>query len=154
MRLDIRRIGAIKAAEGVVGNRTRVKVVKNKLAPPFREIEFDIMYGEGASHEGLIIDMGVEKNVIDKSGAWLSYRGERIGQGRENAKVFLKEHPDVAARIDAEIREKYGLEAKSGAAPKVAQAPADDEAPEEASSGKNGKSAAASSNGARPRARA
>jgi recombination protein RecA len=109
MRLDIRRIGAIKVAEGVVGNRTRVKVVKNKLAPPFREIEFDITYGEGISKEGLLVDMGVDKNVIDKSGAWLSYKGERIGQGRENAKTFLRENPDVAARLDAEIREKYGL---------------------------------------------
>jgi recombination protein RecA len=115
MRLDIRRIGAIKNGETVVGNRTRVKVVKNKLAPPFREIEFDITYGEGVSREGLMIDMGVEQNVIDKSGAWLSYRGERIGQGRENAKVFLKEHPEVAAKIEAEILQKNGIGAAASA---------------------------------------
>jgi recombination protein RecA len=111
MRLDIRRIGAIKNGETVVGNRTRVKVVKNKLAPPFREIEFDITYGEGVSREGLLVDMGVEQNVIDKSGAWLSYRGERIGQGRENAKVFLKEHPEITAKIEADILRKHGLAA-------------------------------------------
>jgi recombination protein RecA len=111
MRLDIRRIGAIKTGEQVVGNRTRVKVVKNKLAPPFREIEFDITYGEGVSREGLIIDMGVDQNVVDKSGAWLSYRGERIGQGRENAKAFLKEHPEITAKIEADILQKHGLAA-------------------------------------------
>jgi recombination protein RecA len=115
MRLDIRRIGAIKNGEVVVGNRTRVKVVKNKLAPPFREIEFDITYGEGVSREGLLLDMGVEQNVIDKSGAWLSYRGERIGQGRENAKVFLKEHPEITAKIEAEILQKNGLGAPASA---------------------------------------
>jgi recombination protein RecA len=109
MRLDIRRIGAIKTADQVVGNRTRVKVVKNKLAPPFREIEFDITYGEGISRPGMLIDLGVDKNVIDKSGAWLSYQGERVGQGRENAKLFLQEHPEIAARIEAEILTKHGL---------------------------------------------
>jgi len=109
MRLDIRRIGAIKQTDKVVGNRTRVKVVKNKLAPPFREIEFDISYGEGVSREGLLIDMGVDANVVDKSGAWLSYKGERIGQGRENAKLFLKEHPDVSKRIEDEVLEKHGI---------------------------------------------
>jgi len=114
MRLDIRRIGAIKQADKVVGNRTRVKVVKNKLAPPFREIEFDIMYGEGVSREGLLIDMGVEINAVDKAGAWLSYKGERVGQGRENAKIFLKEHPDVAARIEADILAKHGIRGAEG----------------------------------------
>ena len=109
MRLDIRRIGAIKTSEAVVGNRTRVKVVKNKLAPPFREVEFDITYGEGVSREGMLIDMGVDENVVDKAGAWLSYKGERIGQGRENAKVFLKENPEIAHRIEAEVLEKKGL---------------------------------------------
>ncbi|MCA9709825.1 MAG: DNA recombination/repair protein RecA, partial [Myxococcales bacterium] len=109
MRLDIRRIGAIKTSTAVVGNRTRVKVVKNKLAPPFREVEFDITYGEGVSREGMLIDMGVEQNVIEKSGAWLSYRGERVGQGRENAKLFLREHPEIAARVEAEILQKHGL---------------------------------------------
>ena len=114
MRLDIRRIGAIKQTDKVVGNRTRVKVVKNKLAPPFREIEFDISYGEGISREGLLIDMGVDANVVDKSGAWLSYKGERIGQGRENAKQFLKEHPDVAKRIEDEVLGKNGIKKAAG----------------------------------------
>jgi recombination protein RecA len=109
MRLDIRRIGAIKTSEAVVGNRTRVKVVKNKLAPPFREVEFDITYGEGISREGMLLDMGVDQKVVDKSGSWLSYRGERVGQGRESAKVFLREHPQIAAQIEAEILQKHGL---------------------------------------------
>jgi recombination protein RecA len=116
VRLDIRRIGAIKAAEQVVGNRTRVKVVKNKMAPPFREVEFDITYGEGVSREGMIVDLGVEANVIEKSGAWLSYRGDRIGQGRENAKQFLQEHPDVAERIEGELLARHGLR-REGAPP-------------------------------------
>jgi recombination protein RecA len=109
IRLDIRRIGAIKEGEQVVGNRTRVKVVKNKLAPPFREVEFDITYGEGVSREGAVIDMGVEAKVIEKSGAWLSYRGERIGQGRENAKKFLKDNPETFTKIEAEILQKAGI---------------------------------------------
>ena len=112
MRLDIRRIGAIKTADAVVGNRTRIKVVKNKLAPPFREVEFDITYGEGVSREGMLIDLGVETTIIDKAGAWLSYKGERIGQGRENAKVFLKEHPEIAQLIEGEVLVKKGLKAK------------------------------------------
>jgi recombination protein RecA len=110
IRLDIRRIGAIKQADKVVGNRTRVKVVKNKCAPPFREIEFDIGYGEGVSHEGLLIDMGVAAGVVDKAGAWLSYKGERVGQGRENAKVFLKENKDMANAIEREVLAKNGIE--------------------------------------------
>jgi recombination protein RecA len=122
MRLDIRRIGAIKTNEQVTGNRTRVKVVKNKLAPPFREIEFDITYGEGVSQTGLLVDMGVEANVVEKSGAWLSYKGERIGQGRENAKVFLKEHPDVASKIEADVLAKHGLTGRMSMQP-VAAAP-------------------------------
>ena len=109
MRLDIRRIGAIKSGEQVVGNRTRVKVVKNKLAPPFREVEFDITYGEGVSRPGMLVDMGVEAAVIEKSGAWLSYRGERIGQGRDNAKQFLTDHPETAGRIEAELLAKHGM---------------------------------------------
>jgi recombination protein RecA len=117
IRLDIRRIGAIKEGEQVVGNRTRVKVVKNKLAPPFREVEFDITYGEGVSREGAVIDMGVEAKVIEKSGAWLSYRGERIGQGRENAKKFLKENPDTFTKIEAEILQKAGINVGAGSAP-------------------------------------
>ena len=122
MRLDIRRIGAIKSNQEVVGNRTRVKVVKNKLAPPFREIEFDITYGEGVSRTGLLIDLGVDKNVIDKSGAWLSFKGERIGQGRENAKQFLSEHPEIATRIEAEVLQKHGIGPAGAAAPAAAAA--------------------------------
>lgn len=118
VRLDIRRIGSIKAGDKVVGNRTRVKVVKNKLAPPFREVEFDVTYGEGISREGLLIDMGVELEIVEKSGAWLSYGGERIGQGRENAKTFLQEHRDVADRIETAILAKNGL--GSGAATSAA----------------------------------
>ena len=109
IRLDIRRIGAIKEGEQVVGNRTRVKVVKNKLAPPFREVEFDITYGEGVSREGAIIDLGVDSKVVEKAGAWLSYHGDRIGQGRENAKKFLKENPDIYAKIEAEILVKSNI---------------------------------------------
>jgi len=109
VRLDIRRIGAIKNGDEVVGNRTRVKVVKNKMAPPFREVEFDITYGEGVSREGTLVDMGVTANVIEKSGAWLSYGGDRIGQGRENAKAFLRDHPEVSARLEAEILTKSGI---------------------------------------------
>ncbi|HEY1096320.1 MAG TPA: recombinase RecA, partial [Alphaproteobacteria bacterium] len=104
VRLDIRRIGAIKEREEVVGNQTRVKVVKNKVAPPFRQVEFDIMYGEGISKMGEIIDLGVQANVVDKAGAWFSYNGERIGQGRSNAKQYLKDHPEMAAEIEAKIR--------------------------------------------------
>jgi recombination protein RecA len=114
IRLDIRRIGAIKEGEQVVGNRTRVKVVKNKLAPPFREVEFDITYGEGVSREGAIIDLGVEDKVIEKSGAWLSYKGDRIGQGRENAKKFLRENADICTKIEAEILVKHNIVQNTG----------------------------------------
>src|SRR6187431_3588046 len=106
VRLDIRRIGAIKKGEEVVGNETRVKVVKNKLAPPFKQVEFDIMYGEGISKMGELVDLGVKAGVVEKSGAWFSYDSIRIGQGRENAKTYLKENPDVAARIENAIRGK------------------------------------------------
>jgi len=109
VRLDIRRIGVIKERDEVVGNQTRVKVVKNKLAPPFKQVEFDIMYGEGVSKVGELIDLGVKAGVIEKSGAWFSYDSQRIGQGRENAKAFLKSNPDVAARIEAAIRQNSGL---------------------------------------------
>jgi recombination protein RecA len=109
VRLDIRRIGAIKERDEVVGNQTRVKVVKNKLAPPFKQVEFDIMYGEGISKMGEIIDLGVKAGVVEKSGAWFSYDSQRIGQGRENAKVFLKANPDVAAKIEAMVRQNSGL---------------------------------------------
>jgi len=109
IRLDIRRIGAIKERDEVVGNQTRVKVVKNKLAPPFKQVEFDIMYGEGVSKNGELIDLGVKAGVVEKSGAWFSYDSQRIGQGRENAKSFLKANPDVAAKIEATIRQNAGL---------------------------------------------
>ena len=109
VRADIRRIAAIKEGDVVVGNRTKVKIVKNKVAPPFREAEFDIIYGEGISREGDLIDLSVTHNVIEKSGSWYSYKGERIGQGRENSRQFLKDNPDVRAAIDNEIRTQLGL---------------------------------------------
>jgi recombination protein RecA len=109
VRLDIRRIGAIKERDEVIGNQTRVKVVKNKLAPPFKQVEFDIMYGEGVSKTGELIDLGVKAGVVEKSGAWFSYDSQRIGQGRENAKSFLKANPDIAGKIDAAIRQNAGL---------------------------------------------
>jgi len=109
VRLDIRRIAAIKDGDAVVGNRTKVKVVKNKLASPFREAEFDIVYGEGISKEGDLIDLGVANNIVEKSGSWLSYKGDRIGQGRENAKQFLKDNPDMRQTIETELRRALGL---------------------------------------------
>src|SRR5262244_3644513 len=109
VRLDIRRIGSIKERDEVVGNQTRVKVVKNKLAPPFKQVEFDIMYGEGVSKVGELVDLGVKVGVIEKSGAWFSYDSQRIGQGRENAKTFLKQNPDVANRIETAVRQNAGL---------------------------------------------
>jgi recombination protein RecA len=113
VRLDIRRIGAIKNGEEVVGNQTRVKVVKNKVSPPFREAEFEIMYGQGISREGEIIDLGSSQGIVEKSGAWYSYKGERIGQGKENARTFLKEHPAIARDIEEQIRVKLVPERKS-----------------------------------------
>jgi recombination protein RecA len=113
VRLDIRRIGAIKDKDEVVGNQTRVKVVKNKVAPPFKVVEFDIMYGEGISKTGELVDLGVKANIIEKSGAWFSYNGQRIGQGRENAKQFLKENKEVAAEIDRAIRSNAGIVANA-----------------------------------------
>jgi recombination protein RecA len=109
VRIDIRRIAAIKEGDQVTGNRTKVKVVKNKVASPFREAEFDIMYGEGISKEGDLIDLGVANNLVEKSGSWYSFQGDRIGQGRENAKNFLKENPDIATKLDTELRAKLGL---------------------------------------------
>jgi recombination protein RecA len=109
VRLDIRRIGVIKDRDEVTGNQTRVKVVKNKLAPPFKQVEFDIMYGEGVSKLGEIIDLGVKAGIVEKSGAWFSYDSQRIGQGRENAKTFLRNNPDMAAKIEAAIRQNSGL---------------------------------------------
>ena len=105
VRLDIRRIGAIKKRDEVIGNQTRVKVVKNKVAPPFRQVEFDILYGEGISREGELIDLGVKHGIVEKSGAWYSYGGERIGQGRDNVREFLKEHGDIAGAIEAALRD-------------------------------------------------
>ena len=113
IRMEIRRIGQIKDRETVVGNQTRVKVVKNKLAPPFRQVEFDIMYGEGISKVGELIDLGVKANVVEKSGAWFSYDSQRIGQGRENAKQFLRDHPNVAAAIEQKVREQSGVVANA-----------------------------------------
>ena len=109
VRLDIRRIGAIKERDEVVGNQTRVKVVKNKLAPPFKQVEFDIMYGEGVSKMGEILDLGVKAGIVEKSGAWFSYDSQRLGQGRENSKAFLKANPDMAAKIETAIRQNSGL---------------------------------------------
>ncbi|CAA7623104.1 recombinase RecA [Magnetospirillum sp. SS-4] len=109
VRMEIRRVGAIKDRDEVVGNQTRVKVVKNKLAPPFKVIDFDIMYGEGVSKMGELIDLGVKANVVEKSGAWFSYNSTRIGQGRENAKTYLREHPEMAAEIEGAIRQNAGL---------------------------------------------
>jgi len=109
VRIDIRRIASIKDGDAVVGGRTRVKVVKNKLAPPFREAEFDVMYGEGISREGDLLDLAVEHRIVEKSGAWFAYGGERLGQGRENAKAFLRDHPDVARAIEEKVRKELGL---------------------------------------------
>jgi recombination protein RecA len=109
VRLDIRRIGALKEGEEVIGNRTKVKVVKNKVAPPFREAEFDIIYGQGISREGDLIDLAVTNTVVEKSGSWYSYKGDRIGQGRDNARQFIKDNPDFFRRIDIELRDKLGL---------------------------------------------
>ncbi len=108
-RLDIRRVGAIKNGEAVVGNRTRVKVVKNKMAPPFKEVEFDIMYGTGISREGDLLDLASQDGIVEKSGAWYAYDGERIGQGRENAKDYLRDHPEVARAVELKVLEKYGV---------------------------------------------
>jgi recombination protein RecA len=132
VRLDIRRIGAIKERDEVIGNQTRVKVVKNKLAPPFKQVEFDIMYGEGVSKLGELIDLGVKANVVEKSGAWFSYDSQRIGQGRENAKQFLKENPDIAAKIEAAVRQNAGLVAEAIMAGESADKDDDDDEAAEA----------------------
>jgi recombination protein RecA len=108
-RLDIRRIGAIKDGDNVIGNRTRVKVVKNKVAPPFKEVEFDIMYGHGISREGDVLDLAAEQNIVEKSGTWFSFGGERIGQGREQAKAFLREHPEILQQVEGRLFEKFGI---------------------------------------------
>jgi len=116
VRLDIRRIGSIKKGDEVVGNETRVKVVKNKVAPPFRMAEFDILYGEGTSREGELLDMGSALDIVDKAGAWYSYNGERVGQGKDNAREFLREHPEMALEIENRIREHHGVKPRGGAA--------------------------------------
>ncbi len=127
-RMDIRRVGAIKNGEQVVGSRTRVKVVKNKVAPPFKEVEFDIMYGTGISREGDLLDLGAQENIVEKSGAWYSFKGERIGQGRENAKQYLSEHPEISKQIEAQLLEKFGVnKSPVQAVPAPAEEPAPDE---------------------------
>ncbi len=128
VRMDIRRIGAIKKGDEVIGNETRVKVVKNKVAPPFKQVQFDLLYGEGISREGEIIDLGVEQGIVDKAGAWYSYNGNRIGQGKDNVRNFLKENPDIAQEIEARIKEKLlpSLRTEGGEADAEAEAqPAD-----------------------------
>ena len=125
IRMDVRRVEALKTSGEVVGNHTRIKVVKNKIAPPFKEAEFDIVFGEGISKEGDLIDLAVKEDIIEKSGAWFAYNGQKIGQGRENAKAYLKENPEVFAEVDRKIREKYGL-----------PLPAEEEAPKKASKSK------------------
>jgi len=145
VRLDIRRIGAIKHGDQMIGNRTRVKVVKNKVAPPFREVEFDILYGQGVSKLGELLDLGAEHGIIEKSGAWYSFEGDRIGQGRENARDFLRDHPEVATRVENKVREKFGLKAVAPsrvAAPRASgEATSDSSAAEEraASAGRKGR---------------
>ena len=119
VRLDIRRIGAIKRGEEVIGSETRVKVVKNKVAPPFRQAEFEILYGEGTSREGELIELGVAHNLVEKSGAWYSYNGDRIGQGKDNVRLYLKEHPEISAAIDAQLRAKLLVKAGSSPLPAV-----------------------------------
>ena len=134
VRADIRRIAAIKDGETVTGNRTKIKIVKNKMAPPFREAEFDIIYGEGISKEGDLVDMGVAQNLVEKSGAWYSFKGERIGQGRENAKQFLKDNPDARKKLDNDLRKLLGL---VRADPVVAPPPAPVLAPAAAARARN-----------------
>jgi len=124
VRIDIRRIAAIKEGDVVTGSRTRVKIVKNKVAAPFRESEFDILYGEGISREGDLIDLAVAQNILEKSGSWFSYKGERIGQGRENARSFLKENKDTMAKLDAEVRKALGMIPAAAAAPAATALPA------------------------------
>jgi recombination protein RecA len=122
-RLDIRRIGAIKDGEQVIGNRTRVKVVKNKVAPPFKEVEFDIMYGHGISREGDVLDLASQENIVEKSGTWFSFGGERIGQGREQAKAFLREHPEILQQIEGRLYEQFGIRRGPVPVPSVEEEP-------------------------------
>jgi len=122
VRMDIRRIGSIKKGDEVIGSETRVKVVKNKVAPPFREAIFDILYGQGISREGEILELGVQAGLVEKSGAWYAYKKDRIGQGKDNAREYLREHPDLAVEIEAKIREKLGVASTAAAAPVAAEA--------------------------------
>jgi recombination protein RecA len=138
-RIDIRRVGSIKKAEESIGNRTRVKVVKNKLAPPFKEAEFDILYGAGVSKSGEVVDLGADLGIVDKSGAWYTYDGERIGQGRDNARVFLEEHPDTLHKIEGKLRTHFALPQRPGSAEAAAPAEA---APANGETGKRGRAAA------------
>ena len=124
MRLDVRKIDVIKQGQELIGNRTRIKVVKNKVAPPFKQAEFDIMYGEGVSKLGSVLDMGVELDIVDKSGAWFSYDGNRLGQGKENAKQSLKDHPEIAEEIESKIRAKLIETQKAAEAEEAAAAQA------------------------------
>jgi recombination protein RecA len=151
MRVDIRRIQAIKEGDRVVGSRTRAKIVKNKVAAPFREAEFDILYGEGISREGDLIDLGVDKGVLEKSGTWISYAGERMGQGRENARVFLKEHKDVRDKLESALRKKMEIPGPNGSnsLPNGANGAAHSES-KSAANGAASPSAAAAANKARP----
>ncbi|WP_461144501.1 hypothetical protein [Salinifilum aidingensis] len=128
VRLDVRRIETLKDGSDAVGNRTRVKVVKNKCAPPFKQAEFDIIYGVGISREGSLIDMGVEHGIIRKSGAWYTYEGDQLGQGKENARKHLRENPDTANEIEKKIKEKIGLGANAGTSAEAAEDGGDDEA--------------------------
>jgi len=129
VRLDIRRVGAIKQGDQAIGNRTRVKVVKNKLSPPFREVEFDILYGQGVSKYGELIDLASDLGIVEKSGAWFSFRGERIGQGRDNARNYLEQNAEIASTIEALVLEKKGVRRRGAPAPTVAAAPAPAPAP-------------------------
>jgi recombination protein RecA len=129
-RLDIRRIGAIKDGEQVIGNRTRVKVVKNKVAPPFREVEFDIMYGQGISREGDVVDLASNENIVEKSGAWYSFEGERIGQGREQVKQFLRDHPEILQKIEGKVLDKFGVRRGPVAVPSPVE-PGEEDEPEQ-----------------------
>ena len=131
VRLDIRRIGSIKKGEEVVGNETRVKVVKNKVSPPFKQVEFDIMYGAGISREGEIIDLGVQANIVEKSGSWYSYNGNRIGQGKDNAREYLKENPGIAIEIENKVRENQGVVGRAAAFTASAEEVADADSAEE-----------------------
>ena len=130
VRLDIRRIGALKVGNDTVGNQTRVKVVKNKVAPPFKTVEFDVMYGEGISREGSLLDIGIENGVIQKSGAWFAYGDERLGQGRENARQFLRANDDVRERILDDIYERLGLNSQAPLEEEGAELPVEEPAPQ------------------------